>query len=412
MQVHLIRGIIISISLLVIGCCKESDNRISEQGLMKPLWTESFPMGDSKYIYNGGLISPPLYDNCLIFHTTLHSNSRIEDNRLCGMDIKEKKVEWLFPADTTTHYNYCFDSEGYIYGNYLVTKSSITVFSSKTTEEIICFDLNVRKSKWEIVFPSTTFASCREIVGVGSKCFFIQNDKYLYSLDILTGDTIRLYSVNSENIIVRFGKMRVIETETSEPKLLLFISEFVSDKSFNYILIYDIVDERLVKKIRLPYQNENYGVDGVLVYGNNIYVAIGALTICVDYKNENIVWEAFNRDFNCYNLNIAKNVLFKNGVNNFIGFDMKTGKQLYENNSLGSYWAVSDGDYIYLNGRDERIYIIDINNGNVLDYIICPDEPITGHGFWAGTYAAIVAQKIYIMGYKSIYCYPAYPWNK
>jgi len=76
--------------------------------------------------------------------------------------------------------------------------------------------------------------------------------------------------------------------------------------------------------------------------------------------------------------------------------------------NYGSSYVSQVKGYAYFINRRLVLDIIDIETGEKLDYIECPDRKM---GF-LGPYPTIYENKLYLVGYdNTLYRYPTYPWK-
>lgn len=111
-------------------------------------------------------------------------------------------------------------------------------------------------------------------------------------------------------------------------------------------------------------------------------------------------------------MKIKDNVIFKYGDNKYEALDATTGKRMYVNAKMGTWWAFIDGDYVYLQNRNGEVKILNLYSGKILETLVCPDYE-TKNVWWNGSIEpTVVDGKFYLMSYTSAYCYPAYPWKE
>ena len=90
------------------------------------LWSLELPRIDSPDVFWQGSIIMPVYDNIIVAHTTLHDDWdepwTIADNRLCGINIVNKTVDWLYPKTEDITVDIMFNSLGYHSGRVFVVR--------------------------------------------------------------------------------------------------------------------------------------------------------------------------------------------------------------------------------------------------------------------------------------------------
>jgi outer membrane protein assembly factor BamB len=142
--------------------------------------------------------------------------------------------------------------------------------------------------------------------------------------------------------------------------------------------------------------------------GNTIYSNVDRTMMAIDLKTGETIWERYDMcAYTCQDVLFFNDVLMKCAVNATIGYDKKNGEVKYLFDDYGSWYVSQEGRYAYFINCKNVLDILDIETGQKLDYIECPNKR---KGFF-GSYPMIYDDKLYIIGNNTLYRYPTYPWK-
>ena len=184
--------------------------------------------------------------------------------------------------------------------------------------------------------------------------------------------------------------------------------------SKNNVCVLDVFHRDCVKKYKVDFRFEGFSLWGDVIEENIFYGIIGPYIMAINIDDGRLIWHCDMQEPLNYFFSgslICGNVLFLGGDNMYMAMDKKSGKILYKQKKEGCKWFVENSGYIYANILGQ-IYILELSSGRELARIICPEEKITGEFFNTGIVASFYGNQLFVMSYTSVYCYPAYPWNK
>lgn len=414
--------ILISLSSLFLISANCSRNDGPEKGSVlgvDPIWaTKICPSGG---IYNRGLLGHPQYKGNLLFHTTLKQTGMDEDNRLCALDVETGELKWMFPSDPNVVYNKQFAGRGYIHENRMIVKS---VSQADRPEELICFDLDTREVLWTRDFYHLKENMVTDVIGFGRTVYFAQFQQppnqmaLIYSADIFTGDTVRIFKVSPTEKYPKSlprGKLMLIDTETDSPKLIFFTFETKDSENnefHNFLNILDLNTCALIKKIELEHTHNVTVSTGTLLLDRRVYFSLSSYTYCIDVDSGDIVWRTTDSNPQAWasQMTYSNGVIFMCGPNDYVAFDVETGKELYSK-FVGGYWAYAHGDYVYYHVREGYIYILELKTGKSVNKLTVPETP-PHNTYNVACPPTIYGDRLYVMSHSTAYCYPVYPWEK
>lgn len=407
---RLIQNIIkLFVVIFFIGCCNTPDKENNLVYNVKPLWSQKLTIGKSLQIWNKGLGTPMLYNDFVIFNTTITFNNTIEDHRLCGLDISTGEIKWMFPSDDSHDYNYYFDGESYIYNNNLLVKSPSV--GNRTENEILNINLNnITLNKSTKLLQSDWDKDC---FGYSKYAVWVDNfasKAQISKMDIETGVVENIISNDNANIDfdVVFSIIGIYNDE-----LIYIEQEFNSNTHGRYVCVYDIENNELIYRHKVAINNNNYSLTGTSIDNNVVYLTIGPSILAVNYRNGKIIWQTDINEVPNYYISktlVCGDNLFVGGGNMYMVMNKDTGEIIYKRKDIGSQWAVEHSGYVYAN-ISEQILIINPATGEILDRIICPEEKVNGDGFNISNVASFHNDCLYVMSYTTAYCYPIYPWD-
>lgn len=394
--------------ITLFGCCNKAPNKNNDEQ-PKPIWTTRIIGDNTKYIYNQGLKNAPIYDNSIIFSTTITSNNQLEDNRLCGLDLDNGNIRWMFPHDKTTTYDYTFDNKGHIYNNYIVTRSRCF---RNSIEKIVCIDLNNNNIYWEKEYPTASTYLCSDIIGINDKAYYSIQEKESLSLwivDVINDIHTKIYNIPVEEYLD--GDLMIYED-----KLLFITMKDINVISSAKLNIYSLSTNKIVNKITIPVNPDgSFGANNSFIVNNKVYYNSGNSLFCADIVSGKIVWEEHitkTVDYVCTDIYLYEDKILHFGNRLFKAHNIDTGEEIFENSyeNTGITWAFYNNNYLYMNLYGIDVIVIDANSGVVVAKLICPLER-GEKGEFHHQPGRVLDNKLYLLSNTSVYCYPTYPWN-
>jgi len=393
-------GILIrTINLLVCGillcsCCKIQ----YEKGSLSPEWSAKIPTFESQEIFYDGLPNLPKEDKIIVAHTSVFDGGFMrEDNRLCGMDLNTGEVKWYFPADLSTRYFFAYEANGYLHNGKILFQyqKDCRTFDAQYDYSTACLDINTGEIIWEKTgrIGKETVRRNRDIVGNGSICYFVQDSSKVFQVDIINNQVDELCDVYP---------FQIDRIKYCEGVIVLSCRHSA--------MVSAIIINPTTKEIHTFSINSNSGCPPYCFLENGIlYANDDRYITAIDTKINKNLWE--RNDMFAYGVEdiiIYNNTLMKCACNALIGYDKKNGDIIYYYDNYGSVHTSKDGRYAYLLNSRNIVDIINIETGEKLDYIVCPNRSV---GFF-GSYPMIYDDKLYIIGDNTLYRYPTYPWNE
>lgn len=375
----------------------------------KPIWATRLP--GKAGIYNDGLIGLPVYKGNIFFHSTIFTNENGEDNRIHALNLETGKINWTFPHDYDARNPMFFWGKPYLFENHMVIKMSKFEPFCKF-DRIICLNLDNGNCEWKIEISKTfSYPTCKDIGGYDNLFFFVsESDKetIIFRGDVLTGDTSRILTLAPSH---RYKKLELNSSSfctmksTNQPLFLFSTKEFGDQSNLNAkesaVCLLDLKSGNLISKINIV-DDVHYNVTDLILYENLIYCISGRKVFCLNPQTGTSEWTCQTTDiFNLITTDILadKGVLFLWGANRYIGLDIKTGQTIYEHGITGGNAAVFDG-MVYLISRDGRLYIAEIQTGEIKQKISSPEN-----NFLTGCKPKVFEGKLYVFDYFNAYCY-------
>lgn len=381
--------------MVFISCCKD------EYDSVKPDRTITIDKGRCQYVYSEGMQRLPKYKNQLIAHTTFLLDDW-DDDRLCAINLETGKADWYFPSDLSKAYKCAFDGFSYIYENTLAFKY-IENYPQNKYATTVCMNLITQEIIWERDEEKTGPKSHTDIFGYGSKCFFDENKRKLYCLDLETQEVKLIYESGEYEIrhfkISDDGELYVFKDrsiEDSEDELGYYKNNKV------VILDQNTGAEKFCYEIK-PFE----GTGARWIAGNGIiqdgilYANVHTYITAVDIKTGQQLWERDDPEaYILEDLIVYNGVVLKCGGNSTYGYNAQNGELLYKYDNFGSHYTTRNGKYAYMSTNAGWLAVIDIATGRIHKRIDCPDE------MFFGSYPTFYGDKMYIMGLPNyLYCY-------
>ena len=382
--------------LLLCSCCKSQH----EQGSLRPEWSAKIPTYDSPEIFYPGILNLPKSGDIMVVPTTIYDGGFMwEDNRLCGMDLKTGEVKWYFPSDLDNR-RYChFDSKGYEYHGKLVFQYETNHNEDIRLRSTICMDVRTGSVLWERECRASRII--RPAIGSEKDCYFVQDSCRICRVDMNNDQISEFYYTGDDGLQINdlqlCNDLMVISCFSESE-----VEEFQDE---TYVIIVDVeTGTEIFRKYlgRYPVPAHSF------LEGNIIYSNLERKIMAIDMKTGDIIWEHYELcTYGFQDLCISNDILMNCCINATAGYNKKTGEMLYLFDNYGSYHVTQAGKYAYFINRKNKIDILDIETGERLDYIECPEKGWSN--FW-GPYPTIYDDKLYIIGNNTLYRYPTYPW--
>lgn len=406
---------LIIISLFVFVGCKNLAPQIQDiQNEIQPEWECKLP-GEAG-IYNDGLIGLPVYENEIYFHSTYFTGPEGEDNRIHAVDMGTGKVNWTFPNAYQSGENMFFWGVPYQFNEWMVMKMP-SFEKVNTNDKIVCLNLNTRSRKWDISMPdSLSFTAGNNIVGNEESFYFCQESStksYIFKGNIHSGDTSLLFQF--ENSLESAGVEISTELSLAEFKqhqyLVFGVLEWTSHKSDlefeNYLVIADPVNQKVIHKIHIS-KTEKFGINQIKCHDDKVWLTCGRNATCISLETGKILWNYYSPESLNYlttGICLDEDVLFLWGDNRYQALNAFTGQKIYQNNLECGNADVFEG-VVYLIGRDSKLYCVDINTGNVIQSVSCPEEKkIISTGFLTSCKPQVHKDHLYLFGNYHAYSY-------
>jgi len=390
-------SIIISIvSLLLCSCCKSQH----EQGSLRPEWSARIPTYESQEIFCSGILNLPKSGNIMVVPTTIYDGGIMhEDNRVCGMELNTGKVKWYFPSNMDDR-QYCyFNSKGYEYNGKLVFQYETNQRDDISLRSTVCLDIKTGSVLWDRNCKS--YYEIKPVIGSGTDCFFVQDNCRIFRVDMNNDQISEFYYTGDDGLQIndlRLCNDLMVISCFSESEV-----EEYQDEIYVVIINKTTGAEVLRKSLGLSSVPSHSYLNGEILYSN-----LDRTIMAIDLKTGEIIWERYDMcAYVCQDILFYNDILMKCAVNATIGYDRKTGEVKYLFDNYGSYHVTQAGKYAYFINRKNIIDILDIETGERLDYIECPEKGWSN--FW-GPYPTIYDDKLYIIGNNTLYRYPTYPW--
>lgn len=406
-----IRIIISLICIILVSCEKVA---YKGRGTLQPEFEIDMNYGQDDGTWHWGINELKRYNDVLIANTTLRlmDSTGGLDNRLCAIDLKTKEPLWFFPKDVEQRYSFNFDGNGHLYKNKLVFRYYDT--PRLRDNSIVCINVETGDEKWRIedTRQADSPILVRDVEGFERYSYFIHNEKNIYCAD-LENDT---YSVIKEYTGYDVNKIEF----TSDKNLMVFYStserlEPGYDIKHNHV---DILDKdtyevtftySLETDIILPLDRW-FPIQGGIEKDGVLYLWSYCYNSAVDISSGEMLWERCDNFTYGPNVHLLyNNILLKCAVNATVAYDIHTGEIIYGEDNYGCWNATLYGKYVYLFNRVREIDVIDIETGEIVDYIKCKYQN-KGEKFW-GSYPTVLDNKLYILSDTHLFRYPLYPWK-
>lgn len=412
--------ILVVFFLLGCSCTPTPSPDIKVEGI-QPIWSTKLP--GKAGIYNYGLIGLPVFNGKILFHSTYFTNIDAEDNRVHALDMETGEMEWTFPERYKKENSMFFSGVPYLYNEYIVTKMP-KFGNTLPYDRLICVNMNTGKEVWSKAFSESDSYNVNfdHIVGKNSEFYFFQQtntNAILYKCDVLSGDTLRLIDIATTfpNNYCRTTSEIILCENSENNKDYVFIggleSKIENTDEYNlYLYKINITDKTIDDKI-IIFKSPDYDfpINHNLLVDSKIVFTCGRISSCYNIATNTIDWTYKSTESYNYMTNqvvVNNDIVFLYGDNRYVGLDAQTGKKLYQGDIQCGNADAFNG-YVYVIGRDAKLYILDIKTGKTLHRIICPEEYTTNTGFNTYCKPQVYGDKLYVFGNYHAYCYEAVP---
>lgn len=392
---------IISAIICFMGLCSCCKMR-HEQGSPRPEWSFAIPTYESEEIFYDGLPNLPRNKDIILAHTTIYDGGFLqEDNRLCAIDLNSESIVWYFPADLAARHCYFFDAKGYAYNDRFVFQyekyEDGDVLSDIHTT--VCLDARNGGIIWEHGGRSDMDSINKDVVGEGSDCFFVQGSNLICKADLSNDVVETFFDADSLHVdgLNLCGDYLIVSC-----CIRLHNEQFEQE---NYCIILDKgTAEMVIPPVYI-------GVARVRCHGliedGILYANMDRNITAIDIRTGEKLWERYDEwAYILVDMYVYKDVLLKCAINATVAYDKKTGEILYDFQNYGSWFTTVHNGYAYLLNRKDILDVFDVSTGKMLDHLACP-----AGGDFFGSYPVIYDEKLYILGGRSLYRYPTYPWK-
>lgn len=401
----------LSIILSGASCTTElppSSNTI-EPDSCNLLWSVRLP-GEAG-IYNEGMIGLPVVDTSVLFHSTMFTDHTREDNRLHALDVETGAVKWTFPDHFDAGEPYCFDGKPYVYESSLVTKMS--AFGPYCgNDRILILDVSCGKKQGVIHMPTALSRfTCRDVAGVGSRVWFIQEDEqasYVYKLDILTGDTMRIARIASRH---PYGRLEVTTRELQlhelegELYLLVGVADYAPVYTELTIMLVH-TETGAVKYQKSVKRDYNLHVNYVSMRNSLIYYTCGRSAGCIDLEKDELRWYYFSQvalDYMTPGLIVQDSIVFLWGHRVCATLSADSGKLLYEK-QIECANVRGFSPYLFIVQHNGEAVIADQHTGNIVQTFTISSGG-DKNGFSTGCKPGVDGKKLFLFGLHNAYCF-------
>lgn len=362
-------------------------------------------------IYNEGLIGLPVVNERVLFHSTMFTNETQEDNRLHALDVVTGKLVWTFPAGFNPSEPYYFEGRPHLTGNLLVTKmSAFEPYSYH--DRILILDVNSGTQQKLIHMPNALSRfSCRDVTGVDTEAWFIQEDhrqSYVYKLSLPSGDTTCIATLRSG---ISKGRLEVTTRELHlynyEGQRILAVGTLDNqeNKSLVELLIInaDTGKEILRKEV---HQDLNFIINSVVIRDRQLYYTCGRLAGCIDISNRHQRWlydAGGSVDRIIPGLFVQDSVALLWGHAGYSAVEIGTGKQLYKR-EIACSSVNGNSPYFIVLRSDGKVSVIHQQTGRELHELTVSSRTDSS-GFSYSCKPGISNGNLFLFGEYNAYCF-------
>ena len=354
------------IATTLFSCCKE-DNAADKSIIWKNRICGNDLIGDKGLGY-------PIYENIVVFHSTPVAGDNDENTIIYGLDTETGKIKWqLTNTDFLPKNELHLNNVDYFFQNKNIVVGADFRYKDTGNESYIyAIDIENGKVLWEKEFPSKGLQFGRMVIGRDKYAYVdYQKDTTEFSLikiDIETGDFSETFKFTQIYIpqampekSVSFSQMSQVYTDNNANEYVA-----LSFNGYNYgkdkykaymtLCVYNLTQNKIAYTKYI--NNQTLGKDewddfyGRVVFHNGkIFIGKGKNFYCLDaYDDKGILWQyatgIYGND-NAMQVFGYDNLALGYTLDKLYGFDINTGKKLYEVAVGGSTSANIIDDVIY-----------------------------------------------------------------
>lgn len=404
----------ISIMCLTLTSCER--NAYKRRGKLQPEWEADMRYYGHEGTYHFGVLKLHKYDDVIIANTTFNPPDTLgrPDDRLCGIDANTGETLWFFPKNVNERHYCVFYGTAHLYKHKLVFRYFDNPYNGPNAHSTVCLDLDSQEEVWRLDGERLDIWHNENVnvVGDGQLCYFVNNNKDVYCANMES---------DSFEIIKRYEEYEVDNLSlTSDNNLMVFYSSSEKNES-NYLIRHNHIDilDKSNYTVVFTYSLETdiireikreFAIQGAIEKDGVLYLWSDCYNSAIDMASGEIIWERENIYTYVPNDHILYgDILLKCAINATVAYDIHTGEIIYGEDNYGCYHASLHGKYVYLLNRDLEMDIINIETGEIVDYIQSRYHRKDDKFF--GSYPTIIDDKLYIMSHSHLFRYPLYPWK-
>lgn len=374
----------------------------------------------------------PIYKSTVVFHSTPIVGDNDENSAIYGLDTETGKEKWrLTNADFESKKELKIDNANYYYQyENIVIGADYQLKDYGNETYIYAIDIENGKVLWVKEFFAKGLQFGRMVIGSGKYAYVdYQKDLTEFSLikiDIKTGSFTETFKVTQVNIPTEMTEKSIIFNEMSQVYSDNNGNEYValSFNGYNYekdrykaymtLCVYNLTENKIAYTKYI--NNQTLGKDEwddfygrVTFHKGKIFIGKGKNFYCLDaYDDKGILWQhatgIYGND-NAMQVFGYDNLALGYTLNKLYGFDINTGKKLYEVSVGGSSSAnIIDGVIYQREGSD--LQMRDPRTGKELKRIA---TGVNEQAF-SSSRPNGADGKIFIHSYTDAYCIKA--WGK
>lgn len=361
------------------------------------------------FIIGSGIPNLPKHNDVIIAHTTIQFNlTGKTDNRLFGINERTDEILWYFPADLSVPECCDFDANGYQYDGKIVFRyrKRYALNGTQSIISTVCLDIETGDVLWEHTDSQHLRFSTKDVIGLGSTCYYVENGSSIYKLDMTSMETSYLCTFEGKNIYSL--------CLTSDNRILVLCPE--EDDMYNIANHIFIIDRESAD----IYYEDTFANDssyssaferpaGVTEHNGFLYLLQDLDVTAVDISTGELKWKQ-QRDgtyhFPWVGLVCTDDILFVLINNELIAYNPITGEELYTTRDTvgGAKKIIVRDNLVFL--CDGWIDVLDYNTGAIVDKLRCKRE--MGGDDFRGTNIVFHDDQMYAMTGWTICRYPKY----
>lgn len=340
-------------------------------------WTVRLP--GNAGIYNDGLIGLPVVDGAVLFHSTIFTSDREEDNRLYALDVETGSIKWTYPERYNPNDPCFFNGRPYIQNSTVVIKMpAYSPFANHDRILILDGKEGVRKKIIHLP-PERSFSTTRDVVGSENNAWFVQEDKLstlIYRLNILTGDTSvikRFYPSHPGGRVEMSLRDLSLYSYNGEKMLLVGLSEHPPNETSARIVVLNALTgaEYFSKTVETDI---DFPINVAVMNGSTIVYTSGRKAASFDVSTNRMNWQVNSgtvADSIMPGLLVQNNVVFLWGHKACKSLELETGNTLFKN-SIECANVNGSSPWIVIVECDGRLSILDERTGSTRKVLQLP----------------------------------------